>query len=275
MTQNYITHIDRLMRQRPAAKAALEAFREIALFMEKTTPMAQPVHVDQQVRHIQRQEGFPLFSREDLPVDLTAASDLLKRFLEHLSQAKRDDANGLKKALEQAVEDKDWSANLFRLILKQDEKGLADMAAAVDLDPSVLLFLGKTALRPSLNILRDTVQESVDKNLWDQGYCPLCGSQPDMACFERNGKRSLHCELCGEEWPYPRIKCPFCNTEDQEKLGYFEPEEEEGFRVYFCRECRRYIKTIDKKVFEEAAPLELENLTTLHLDLLANEKGFR
>jgi len=274
MTHDLISHIDRLIQQRPAARTALEGFRELALLMEKATPVSQPVHVEEHVKKIQRIEGFPLFAREDLPLDLTAATDLLKAFLGRLSDADRDDANGLKNALEAALSVEGWSDGLFRAILKQDEKGLRDMAAAVGLDPNVLLFLGKTALRPSLNSLRNTVRESLVKDLWDRGYCPLCGSQPDMACFERTGKRSLHCELCGEEWFYPRIKCPFCNTEDQEKLGYFEAEEEEGFRVYFCRECRRYIKTIDKKAFEVSVPLELESLTTLHLDLVAQERGF-
>lgn len=274
MTQDLISHTDRLIRQRQAAKTALEAFRELALLMKKATPIARPAPIEKHLREIQQQEGFPLYSREDLPLDLHAAADLLKTFLEHLSEAKRDDANGLKKALQEAVSVEDWSAGLFRAILKRDEEGLKHTAAAVGLDPNVLLFLGKTALRPSIEALKDTVHKDLDKRMWDKGYCPLCGSGPDMACFDRSGKRSLHCELCGEEWSYPRIKCPFCGNEEQEKLGYFEAEEEEGFRVYFCRECDRYIKTIDRKVFEEPAPLELESLATLHLDLIAQEKGF-
>jgi FdhE protein len=275
MTQDSIPHIDRLILQRPAASTALTAFRELALLMGQAKPDARPVHVEKGVRDIQQREGFPLFSREDLPLDFDAAADLLKKFLAHLSSADRDDSKGLKKALKQAESGEDWSRKLFSAILKQDEKVVAEIATEVTLNPNVLAFLGKTALRPSIERLRETADGSIDKTGWDKGYCPLCGSQPDMACFEKTGKRYLHCELCGEEWPFPRIKCPFCNTEEQEKLGYFDAEEEEGFRVYFCRGCLRYIKTIDKKAFEEAAPLELESLATLHLDLLAQENGFK
>jgi len=275
MTQDFIPHIDRLIQQRPASKTALEAFRELARLMGQATPDARPVQIEKRVRDVQQKEGFPLFSRADLPLDMDAASDLLKKFLVKLGATGRDDSEGLKKALKQAEHDGDWSRKLFRGILGQDEKAVSELATEVNLDPNVLLFLGRTALRPSIQVLRVTVSGDIDKSQWDKGYCPLCGSQPDMACFEKTGRRHLHCELCGEEWPYPRIKCPFCNTEDQEKLGYFEAEEEEGFRVYFCQGCLRYIKTIDKKVFEEAAPLELESLATLHLDLLAQEKGFK
>jgi len=62
---------------------------------------------------------------------------------------------------------------------------------------------------------------------------------------------------------------------DPEDLGYFEAEGEEGLRVYFCNSCHRYLKTIDSRVFEEVAPLELESLATLHLDLIAEENGYK
>jgi len=275
MSQNLIPHIDRLILQRPASKAALVSFRELALLMARETPDVKPVEFKKGTRDIQQQAGFPLFSKEDLPIDFSAASRLLKRFLAHLCTIDRNDVKGLKKALEHAEADGKWAEDLLKAILKQDGKALSRISKEIDLETKTVFFLGQTALRPSLHGLRDALAEDIDKSGWNHGYCPLCGSQPDMAYFEKNGKRYLHCELCGEQWPYSRIKCPFCNTEDQDKLGYFEAEEEEGFRVYFCRECRRYIKTIDKRAFEELAPLELESLATIHLDILANEHGFK
>jgi len=275
MTQDWIRHIDRLIKQRPASRSALEAFRGIALLMEKARPGGVPVHVEKRVRDLQQKEGFPLFSREDLPLDLKTAADLLEKFLAHLSGSDRDDARGLEKALKKVESANDWAERLFVFILKQDDPAVAEMGREVSLNPGVLAFLGKTALRPCLERLREDAASYLDKKTWDKGYCPLCGSQPDMACFEKTGKRYLHCELCGEKWPYPRIQCPFCNTVEQEKLGYFEAEEEEGLRVYFCRECHRYIKTVDTRAFEEPAPLEIEGLATLHLDVLAQENGFR
>jgi len=89
------------------------------------------------------------------------------------------------------------------------------------------------------------------------------------------GKRFLHCELCGYEWYYPRLKCPFCKNDQPKKLGYFVSEEEEGFRVDFCKKCNRYIKTLDMRVIEQPAPMELESLITFHLDMLAHEQGFK
>jgi len=275
MTRDLVQHIDRLIQQRPAAKTALAPFRELALLMVQVNPDVKPLEVERGIRDIKQQQNFPLFSREDMPLDFSAASDLLKKSLEHLGATDRDDREGLKKARKEAVDTGEWSKNLFKTILKQDEKALSLTAKEVDLDPMVLQFLGQVALTPSIHAIRDALTSSIDTDGWDYGYCPLCGSQPDMAYFTKTGKRYLHCELCGEEWAFSRIRCPFCDNQDQEKLGYFEAEEEEGFRVYFCRECMGYLKTIDKKAFEEVAPLELENLATIHLNILANEHGFQ
>jgi len=145
----------------------------------------------------------------------------------------------------------------------------------VTLEPMILKFLTNMALKPSLNTLKESAGERIEKDGWNYGYCPLCGSYPDMAYLGDQGKRFLHCELCGYEWYYPRLKCPFCENDQPKKLGYFVSEEEEGFRVDFCKKCNCYIKTLDMRVIEQPAPLELENLITLHLDMLAHEQGFK
>ncbi len=271
MDENYLKHIARLIRQRPAATPALKSYAGLARIMTRAEPK-RPKNGHLEIR---RKEGLPLFSRQDLPVDFGAAASLLSEFFVYLSKTDREDQAGLAKAREQGENDPRWIGSVFKAILEQDEKALEVMAAQVGLDPRTLLFLGKTALRPSFSALRCLMAEIVDKIPWEQGCCPLCGSQPDMAYFTKAGKRRLHCELCGTQWTFARIGCPFCNNEEPENLGYFEAEEEEGLRVYFCGSCHRYLKTIDSRVFEEVAPLELESLATLHLDLIAEQKGYK
>ncbi len=242
--------------------------------MDGVIPDIVPVAPKEPMEWVRHREGFPLFDREDLPVDFGAASRLLKRFLKHLSETDRKDAAGLKKALERVTSDDLWGEALFRRILEQDDIKLSRISEDVNLDPQTLLFLGQTALKPYIHLFRESVSADLDKTEWHHGYCPFCGSWPLMAFFEKSGKRYLRCELCGEKWSFSRIKCPFCNTQEQDKLGYFEAEQEEGFRIYFCRECGRYIKTMDMRSFEEVAPPALENLATLHLDLLARDHDF-
>jgi FdhE protein len=273
--EHFLGHIDRLIRQRPISETTLVPFRDLVRFMTRAEPKLRPIGREEPFKDIKREEGFPLFPREDLPLDLDTVSGLLTEFFAHLGHANRNDKGALKKALEKSKEDPDWVRQLLKCILRQDEGTLAKIGKDIGLDPQVLRFLGAVALRPSLHILRDSFSHKIEKEGWDHGYCPLCGSQPSMAYFSKSGKKYLHCELCGEEWAYPRLSCPFCQNQDHEMLGYFLAEEEEGFRVDYCKKCLRYLKTVDKRVFEEAAPMELEHLATLHLDILAAEQGFK
>ena len=273
-SERYLKHIERLIRQRPSSGPSLRAYGELARLMIRTEPAHQPKTAMNEDLRINGKDGVPLFSRKDLPLDFAAASLLLNRFFSCLSETKRKDRSGLAKALKQSGKDLEWNDSLFAAILKQDESVLTAMAGGVGLDSLTLLFLGKTALRPSLEAFRHLMEEIIGEKPWDHGYCPLCGSPPDMARFTKTGKRRLHCELCGQEWAFARIGCPFCINRDPEDLGYFEAEGEEGLRVYYCNVCRKYLKTIDSRVFEEVAPLELESLATLHLDLAANRNGY-
>ena len=274
MTGELLAQIDRLIRKRPIYREALSAYRELVVLLEEATPEIEYASGDKKLGEIKAKEGFPLFSREDLPVDLKATSSLFTRVLDHLSSKKREDREALKKALERARTDGQWIEGTLKAFLARDEATIDATAQEVGLDSTVLKFVTTMALKPSLNTLRGLVSGAIQKGKWEYGYCPLCGSRPDMAYLDEQGKRMLHCELCGFEWTYPRIQCPFCENSDSEELGYFMSEEEKGLRVDFCKKCNTYIKTIDLRVAEAPAPLELENLITLHLDMLAHEQGF-
>jgi FdhE protein len=275
MNENFLEHIDRLIAQRPASKDALVSYRELVSLMGEVVPDPQKIHFETRLKDVKKEEGFPFFSRNDLPLDFEASSALMSKFLDHLAATKREDAEGLQKALEQSKDESGWANRLFRAVLEKDQENLERIGKETELDPKALQFLAQLALKPSIQALRNSVSEQIDKEGWDYGYCPLCGSQPNMAYFDKTGKRHLHCELCGEEWPHPRLNCPFCQTQEHKSLGYFHSEQERGFRVDFCRKCNRYIKTVDKRTVEDAAPMEVEYLATIHLDLLAGKHGFK
>jgi FdhE protein len=274
MSGELLAQIDRVMQKRPIYKEALSVYRELVVLLEEAGPEIEYASGDKKVREIKAKEGFSLFSREDLPVDLKATPGLFTRVLEHLSSKKREDGEALEKALERVRTDGQWIERALRAFLARDEATIDAMAQEVSLDSTVLKFVTTMALKPSLNTLRGLVSGALQKGSWEYGYCPLCGSWPDMASLDEQGKRVLHCELCGFEWNYLRIQCPFCENSDSEELGYFMSQEEKGLRVDFCKKCNAYIKTIDLRVAEAPAPLELENLITLHLDMLAHEQGF-
>ena len=85
----------------------------------------------------------------------------------------------------------------------------------------------------------------------------------------------LHfCSQCGIEWSFSHIKCPFCGNEEQQSLAYFTVEGEEKYRVDVCNVCKRYVKMVDSSDSEGALNLDVEDIATLHLDMLATEEGY-
>jgi FdhE protein len=272
--KEFIPHINRIIQQRPHVKEALSEYRDLIALMGGLSPQQPDFPREERLAKRKKEEGFPLFSRDGLPLDLDTSADLFKALLNRAQNTDRPDREGVRKALQKAEQDPAWVQKALQAFLKADDEALSATGADVGVDPAVIRFFSLMALKPSLQALRRVVSAKLDKKGWDQGYCPLCGSEPNMACFEKTGKRHLHCGLCGEEWPYPRLNCPFCRNEEQSELGYFSSEQEEGFRVDFCRKCKRYIKTVDQKAFEQPAPMEVEYMATLHLDILAHEQGF-
>jgi FdhE protein len=274
MTAEMLRHIERLIEQRPAPRKILETYRHLIKEVMDTGTVETDFDIQVDRAAAMLKEGFPLFRRRDLPINQESASARLSKCLEHLARQDRGDREALQTAMKKAKTDSKWCEKVFTAVLGEDEPLLNGVAGDVGLDSGVMLFLAKVSLAPSMKAIQSAVDGQLDKKEWEQGFCPVCGSGPNMAYFTAQGTRYLHCELCGDEWRYPRMKCPFCENEDHDTLGYFQADEEEGFRVYFCRKCKRYIKTVDKAVFEESAPMDLEYMATLHLDLAADERGF-
>ena len=139
----------------------------------------------------------------------------------------------------------------------------------------LLGFLIEESLRPYLEILSEKFSDAIRKAQWSEGYCPICSREPKIGELkEEEGRRYLFCSQCGFEWNYKRVKCPFCGNEDQQSLAYFTIEGEEQYRVDVCNECNRYMKIVDTRKSDKQSNLDVEDIATLHLDILADEEGY-
>jgi FdhE protein len=132
------------------------------------------------------------------------------------------------------------------------------------------------SLRPELEFITEKYGKVVARSGWSEGYCPICGKEPKIGEIREgeDGKRYLFCHQCGYKWYFRRIKCPFCGNEEQHSLAYFAVEGEERHRVDVCNKCRRYIKMVDVPKASDDINLDVEDIATLHLDMLAYEEGY-
>ena len=138
----------------------------------------------------------------------------------------------------------------------------------------VLELFMEESLRPALEEVAEKYGGLISRSGWSEGYCPICGREPKIGKLRKGERRFLFCNQCGFEWSFMHIKCPFCGNEEQTTLAYFAIEGEERYRVDVCNVCRRYIKMVDVSSGEGEANLDVEDIATLHLDMLANEEGY-
>jgi FdhE protein len=215
--------------------------------------------------------GLPLIDFSAGTFDLTEPRQYFTALLEIAEKR----APGETKEVLQMIQDGSFN---FEKMISDSFNSIQDDDLAEDIDDDVIdlvdLFL-EESLRPALEKVVEKYGKSIAKSGWAEGYCPICGKEPKIGEIrEEEGRRFLFCTQCGFEWRFMRIKCPFCGNEEQQTLAYFSIEGEERYRVDVCNECKRYIKTVDFRETREEANLDVEDIATLHLDMLANEEGY-
>jgi FdhE protein len=167
-------------------------------------------------------------------------------------------------------------SNVWEMVAGGDWRRLELTATGLKLDAELLKALARQCLMPAFQRWSQELQQKVDFTRWRRGYCPVCGSAPSFSEIqEKEGARRLRCGLCGAGWRYPHLKCAFCQNDDYKRLSNLSVEgEEEQYKVQACEACRGYIKII--KTYEPI-PVDLlvvQDLATLHLDLIAAEHGY-
>lgn len=136
-------------------------------------------------------------------------------------------------------------------------------------------FFLEESLRPAMELTAERYAPIISRSGWSEGYCPVCGKDPKIGALkEEEGRKFLFCNQCGTEWQFRRIKCPFCGNEEQKNLSYFTVNSDERYRVDVCDACKRYVKIVDLRNSSRDADLDVEDIATLHLDMLANEEGY-
>lgn len=162
--------------------------------------------------------------------------------------------------------------------LAMDYDRLSALSAQYKTGIEECIFMLTNILRPLLSLLRER-STSLISAAGSPLRCPFCGQYPDMSLIGggEEGKRFLHCSLCGHRWPFKRIACAVCGTEDASKLEYLSAEGDTRYRIDVCRECGGYIKTVRLDKFEESEGCDLmvENIMTAGLDGAAMREGYR
>jgi FdhE protein len=229
------------------------------------------LNVDQESLRKACTQGRSFLNPEELALDWEKISALYNRLVEVVG--KREDGHRQAEGLLKAIEEKhNGTPAVMKAALASNFKAIEASAKAFNIDAPVLALLLHLSLRPSLLLIAQAVLKHLDLSLWNHGHCPVCGSAPRLADLSgEGGKRRLHCSLCEAAWPYPRLRCPFCENDNRKELSYLRAENEEGFRVDLCGRCNNYLKTMDLREITGPIILPLDDVATWHLDIIAGK----
>jgi len=229
--------------------------------------------VDEKLIETKISGGLPLIDLSSGGIDL---SEPREYFLALLGIAQKRVPNETDDIVEKI---KDGSVDFDKMVREafysQNEDASDDSEESDDdVFDLVDLFL-EESLRPAMEKVVEKYGTRIAESGWSEGYCPICGKEPKIGEIkDEEGRRYLFCNQCGFEWYFKRVVCPFCGNDEQQTLAYFTIEGDERYRVDVCNVCKRYIKMVDFRETKEEANLDVEDIATLHLDMLANEEGY-
>jgi len=209
--------------------------------------------------------GKPLFVPLNIPIDMHLAVDTWQKLI-----AKTEGFLGRKVlGLKQLSADPDWDmSELIKQVLKSETARFISACRVYNIDPQSVKLLLRLSVRPSLRKTSQIMSKKMDLMMWSFGYCPVCGSAPLLAQFGNEGEsRRLYCSFCETLWTYPRMRCPFCASENQDGLSYWYAESEEGIRLDLCSHCQQRLKTIDARYPAGMVVPVLDDLVTSHLEM--------
>jgi len=215
----------------------------------------------------------PLLNPADVRVDREQTVDFLRGIIDVLSRTGQENTQYLQligAALEDGTID---PAPLYTAILERRRAPIHESSDLLAVPAALIEYIFEIPLKTALQNLSSGYGEEHFVG-WQENFCPICGSRAGMAELRgEEGHRRLSCSACSFSWPYKRLTCAYCGCSDPEKLSYFTAGDG-ATRVDTCTACSRYIKTHDARKSAAALPLEVEDLLTIHLDLLAAKEGF-
>ncbi len=150
-----------------------------------------------------------------------------------------------------------------------------EIAAQIGLEVELLAFVLTQIGKPVVEKRAEALQPSIKGLSWNKGYCPICGSFPELSLIkEKEGQRWLRCGFCASTWRFHRSSCPFCDAQESGGLEVIFVEGREYERVEVCHQCRKYIPGIDVRNLADEVVLEAAGFALMPLEAIAQGKGF-
>jgi FdhE protein len=263
-----------LREQRPQYAEIYDFYSGLCRFLEARPEQWLDCSVDYADWETRRQAGFPLLTGAALRIDSALCHDFVAALLSRLLELGREGKAELEALAAALAAGRVSLDRLLSACLEKQRAPLEAAAAALQIPAALLEYVSSLALAAGLQQWRQRAPQPLLSG-WREGYCPICGGLPAMGeLVGEEGQKRLHCSLCATSWEALRLSCSSCGNQESDSLEYFSATGDTGYRVDICRKCCSYLKVVDSRELGAGLPMDVEDLNTMHLDLLAQREGF-
>jgi FdhE protein len=269
-----LADLQRHAESRPTLSAPIALLRDVLPILYEEPPRDAVPQLSPQAASAKLAADTSLLRDENLQLDVAA---LQRQWQGICAAVQRHQNSEAGQALAAAVVQGRLSLDdLIRLVLAGRPEEIHAHADNLGLDAGLTTAVLGLALFPALSRINDALSELRQGTRWERGHCPTCGSWPLLGEFRGlEQTRFLRCGLCAAEWEFPRLQCPFCGERDHRQLGYLSVEGEDvRYRAATCDVCRGYVKMVSTLSRLGGPSLLVANVSTLHLDLAAADRGY-
>ncbi|MBT8331573.1 MAG: formate dehydrogenase accessory protein FdhE [Deltaproteobacteria bacterium] len=267
-----------LKKLRPGYADLLNFYEKIFTAQEDSKGQINldPIEISTETLALKRKEKFSLIGISEFVVDQKAATALFKQLCQ-ITETGNDEMADAARAIQNALASTQLDLKaVFAALLNTEDAYFKKIEKDMGIEKKALAFMAYNSIKPSLVHGAEQLASYLDAdNPWDKGFCPVCGSTPGFSLFEDEGNRILFCGFCWHQWTARRIYCPFCENQDSNSIHYYFSEQEKNYRIDVCDNCKTYLKAIDQRNTERIIYAPLEFVASLHLDIKAQEMGFK
>lgn len=271
-TDPIVQRLRALAQSSPDLKQAAHVYEIILPLIRDADLHVEPMALTPEQARVKLEKGVPLLRDESLVLNEKAARDLMIQLAHAL-----EESSGGARPIRAALEKNKIKVNaLPARVLAGDREYVNLLAQSLQLDSGLLWTLAQNAFKPALRAWAKQLSPLARSVRWDKGYCFICGTAASLGEFQGNESvKHLRCGLCGADWSFNRLQCMYCGNDNHDTLGHLYPEaQREKLRVQVCENCKGYLKIINAFNPTPAEMLAVEDLVTLHLDFIAQKKGY-
>ena len=223
--------------------------------------------------HERWSRGLPALRSEPIPIPSRLKEILLPICTALAECGAGDSALHIRDAIASRGIDAD---SLLSVSLARNQKAIRTSALHLGFSPDLVWLIGEIGSAPLAHRLSATIDDgrSAMDAVWDHGYCPCCGSWPAFIELH-DGAHTLRCSYCAFSWTLSSHRCVYCGNAGDDFVAAAPDVDKPQQRVELCGQCSGYTKVIDVQEPALFPLLAIVDLSTMHLDQGAMERGYR